>query len=201
MNSILKNFTRQAKNLVTIKNPQVEKERNQLLTKLHSLSLLGEDAKIEDVLSLTLKDVMERRLQTLVYRKNMAGSLKQSRQFIVHEHIALGDKTITAPSYLVHLEEENSISFAQNSVLSNAGHPERVATKVKKTGKKQKEENDKKEEKEKQEMAEKESKKEKEIKSEGKKSKKEEKVPTVHDLKKHKEDKKKQEKKSEVKKE
>jgi len=215
MNSILKNFTMQAKNLVTIKNPQVEKERNQLLMRLYSLGLLGKDAKIEEVLSLTLKDVMERRLQTLVYRKNMVGSLKQARQFIVHEHIALGDKTITAPSYLVHLEEENSISFAQNSVLSNASHPERAATKVKKTVKKtkEKETSDKKEiKKDTKEKVEKIVEKTKKL-AEGKEEtaadvikevEKEElkekggKVPTTHDLKKQKENKKKQEKKPEV---
>jgi small subunit ribosomal protein S4 len=136
MNSILKNFTTQAKNLVTVKNPQVERERKQLLTKLFSLGLLGKDAKIEDVLSLTLKDVMERRLQTLVYRKNLASSLKQAKQFIVHGHIALGDRTITAPSYLVLSEQENSIGFAKDSVLSNASHPERTAVKKEKKRKK-----------------------------------------------------------------
>ena len=78
MGSILKNFTRQAKNLITTGNPQVEIEKNQLLTKLSSLGLTDKDAKIEDVLSLTLKDIMERRLQTLVYRKNMASSINQA---------------------------------------------------------------------------------------------------------------------------
>ncbi len=137
MNSILKNFTTQAKNLITTKNPQVEKERNQLLTKLTSLGLIGKGAKIEDVLSLTLKDIMERRLQTLVYRKNMANSLKQSRQLIVHGHISLGDKTITVPSYLVPLDEEGNIQFAQNSVLTNSAHPTRAAIKEVERGKKQ----------------------------------------------------------------
>jgi small subunit ribosomal protein S4 len=215
MNTLLKNFTTQAKNLVTVKNPQVERERNQLLTKLFSLGLLGKDAKIEDVLSLTLKDVMERRLQTLVYRKNMAGSLKQARQFIVHEHIALGGKTITAPSYLVPLGEENTISFAQNSVLSSASHPERTAIKTEKTFKKLKkgkagnkkgrkeeikenitEKDTKKEKSEKatKEKAEKkESKPKKEAKAEEKADKgSKEKVPTTHELKKQKDDKKKQ---------
>ncbi len=192
MNTILKNFTAQAKNLVTVKNPQVGKERNQLLTKLFSLGLLGKDAKIEDVLSLTLKDVMERRLQTLVYRKNMASSLKQARQFIVHEHITLGDKIITAPSYLVLSGEEESIGFAKNSVLSNASHPGRVTIKKEKAGKKQKEKkaSDKKEEKtngkEKEEVKEKETKKEKGTKKEGKLKEKKAKVPTTHELKKQK---------------
>lgn len=139
MNSILKNFTKQAKNLVTIKNPQVEKERNQLLTKLFSLGLLSKNAKIDDVLSLTLKDILERRLQTLVCRKSLASSFKQARQFIVHEHISLGDKTITAPSYLVPLDEEGTIQFANNSVLFNASHPERLVVETRQKQKKAKE--------------------------------------------------------------
>ncbi len=135
MGSILKNFTHQAKNLVTAKNAQVEKEKNQLLAKLSSLGLMGNNAKIEDVLSLTLKDVMERRLQTLVYRKSIANSIRQARQFIVHEHISLGDKTVTAPSYLVPLAEENIIHFAQKSPFNNPENPTIAAIKAGKTGK------------------------------------------------------------------
>ena len=114
MSSMLKNFTRQANNLISADNAQVEKERDQLLSKLTSLGLLEKDSKVEDVLSLTVKDVLERRLQTLVFRKDIADSMNQARQFIVHEHISLGNKTITAPSYLVPLEEE-SIILSKNS--------------------------------------------------------------------------------------
>ena len=193
MNTILRNFTHQAKNLVTIKNPQIEKERSQLLTKLFSMGLLAKDTTLEDVLSLTLKDVMERRLQTLVYRKNMAGSLKQARQFIIHGHIALGEKTITAPSHLVLSKEENDLCFAQNSVLSNAGHPERAAIKTEKTGKKTKVE--KTSDEKRKYAGKKERKKETTIKPKEKKAK----VPATHALKKQKENKKEQEQKSEVK--
>ena len=139
MNSILKNFTRHAKNLTASKKPHVEEEKIQFLAKLSSLGLIGKDKKIEDVLSLTLKNTMERRLQTLVCRKNIASNLKQSRQFIVHGHISIGDKTITSPSYLVPLNEEGIIQFAQNSVFSNPDHPGRVAVNEKKKSEKAKE--------------------------------------------------------------
>ena len=126
MSSILKNFTIQAKNLITTKTTQSEKERSQLLKKLSSLGLINQNAKIEDVLSLTLKDVMERRLQTLLYRKHMARTIKQARQFIVHQQVAVGDKKITAPSYLVPLSQENSIQFAPGSAFIDTNHPERI---------------------------------------------------------------------------
>ena len=129
---MLKNFTRQANNLISADNAQVEKERDQLLSKLTSLGLLEKDSKVEDVLSLTVKDVLERRLQTLVFRKDIADSMNQARQFIVHEHISLGNKTITAPSYLVPLEEESIIQFAQGSVISDPIHPIRQSREDKK---------------------------------------------------------------------
>jgi len=146
MNTILKNFTSQAKNLIAAHTPQSEIERNQLLAKTSSLGLIEISAKIDDVLSLALKDIMERRLQTLVYRKNLAHSLKQARQFIIHEHISIGDKTITAPSYLVPLSEESNIKFSQGSVLVDVNHPERKIEE-KKTEKKVKEKPEKKQEK------------------------------------------------------
>lgn len=129
MNSQLKNFTKQAKKLITISSEQGEKERSQLLKKLASLGLIKTDARIEDVLGLTVNDIMERRLQTLVYRKNMARSLKQARQFITHQHISVADKKITAPSYLVPVAEENTIQFVVSSELANAEHPERAVAK------------------------------------------------------------------------
>jgi len=181
MNSILKNFTRQAKNLVTTKNPQVEKERNQLLTKLFSLGLLGKDANIGDILSLTLKDILERRLQTLVYRRNFAISIRQARQFIVHEHIFLGDKIITAPSYLVHSEEENSIQFAQGSAFSNANHPARAIVKREKSSEKSEEQKEKKTQ-----LDEKTKKKETKVEEKKVIQKEETEVPNAHDLKKQK---------------
>lgn len=126
MNTLLKGFTKQAKNLITTTGPQSEKETSQLLTKLSSLGLIGADAKLENVLGLTLKDVMERRLQTLVFKKHLARSMKQARQLIVHQHISIEGKKITAPSYLVPLSQETVIQFAQGSSLLDESHPERI---------------------------------------------------------------------------
>jgi len=195
MNSILKNFTRQAKNLITTKNIQVERERKQLLTKLYSLGLIGKDAKIEDVLSLTLKNIMERRLQTLVFRKNIVISIRQARQFIVHGHISIGDKTIAAPSYLVHSGEESGIQFSQSSIFSNPSHPGRVIVDEVKTRRNAKDKNQS----EKKEISREIKAKEKTSeKQKGEKGKAE--VPTAHGLKKNKESKTVSEKKQSIKK-
>ena len=41
--------------------------------------------------------------------------MKQARQFITHEHVAIGEKKITSPSYFVNVIEESKINFVVNS--------------------------------------------------------------------------------------
>jgi small subunit ribosomal protein S4 len=89
---------------------------------------LKSNSKLEDVLSISLKDVLERRLETLVYKKAYAKTMKQARQFISHEHISIGEKTITAPSYLVKVSEESLIGFNSNSPFIDTEHPTRKVT-------------------------------------------------------------------------
>ena len=73
----------------------------------------------------------------------MARSLRQARQFIIHQHITLGEKKITSPSYLVPLSEENIIQFSQGSSFSDSAHPERIVVQKKgsKNAKSKEEEN------------------------------------------------------------
>ncbi|MBT5271966.1 30S ribosomal protein S4 [Candidatus Woesearchaeota archaeon] len=125
MNSLLKNFSKQAKMSIITKTKQGELENQNLLKRLTKLGLIKSGGQIDDILSLTIRDICERRLQTLVVKKGFARSVKQARQFIVHRHIKLGDKKVTAPSYLVSTEEEAAMTFSENSNLANEEHPER----------------------------------------------------------------------------
>ncbi len=127
MKTFVKKAADEAKRLIPLTTKQAEKERRELLNKLIRYGLLKENATITDVLNLTVQDVAERRLQTLVYRKGLARSMKQARQFIVHKHIAIGDKVISSPSYLVKIDEEDLIQFSPRSKLSQEDHPERIA--------------------------------------------------------------------------
>ena len=117
MVSKLRDFSRQAKSLIASITPQGEKEKKQLLSKLDSLNMLPENANLDDVMGLTTKDIMERRLQTIVYRKGLAASSRQARQFIVHGHIMVGNKKITVPSYLVRKDEEGLVNFVPTSSI------------------------------------------------------------------------------------
>ncbi|MBW3022858.1 30S ribosomal protein S4 [Candidatus Woesearchaeota archaeon] len=127
MHSVARKIALQAKNLLAVKgNKQAEKEKELLMQKLVRLNLIGAGQPIDAALALSYKDILERRLQTLVYRKSLARSMSQARQFITHRHIKIGDKIITSPAYIVSSEEEPKIQFSQISTLADENHPERA---------------------------------------------------------------------------
>jgi len=111
MDFVLKKFLNRAKIIIGESTSQSELEKKQLLNRVYSMGLIKKDSNVEEVLNLTLKDILERRLQTLVHRKNIANTMLQARQFITHENIAIGNKKITSPSYLVSIEEEPHIKI------------------------------------------------------------------------------------------
>ena len=108
----LENYKNQVKKIIESKgSQQMLKEKEQLMAKLLNYGLITKTSKMEDILELTPKDLMDKRLQTVIYKKNLAKSLKQSRQFIAHGHVLIKGKKLTVPSYLVNLEEESKISL------------------------------------------------------------------------------------------
>ncbi len=124
--SLLRNFAKQAKNITALKSLQSEKEKDKLLEKLTKLNLLGKGLGLDQVLGLNIKNILERRLQTLVYKKGLAKTPVQARQFITHGHILIRDQKVNVPGYLVKQEEEHEIKFSEDSNLKNPEHPERV---------------------------------------------------------------------------
>jgi len=71
--------------------------------------LVKEGASLDDVLSLTVEDILGRRLQSIVFKKGMAGSPQQARQMIVHRRVSVGERLVTIPSYPVAREEEGRV--------------------------------------------------------------------------------------------
>jgi len=128
--TMLSKFRGIARSLLGKSPEEREKLEKQLLNKLHRLGILPEAAGLDDVLDLSIEDVLERRLQTLTFRKGFAKSVYQARQLIAHGHIAIEGKRIRSPSYLVSKEEENKIHYAFTSPLSDANHPLRRTVEV-----------------------------------------------------------------------
>src|SRR2546428_4200412 len=100
---------------------------HQYLTRLARLGILPESASVDNILDLNVKDLMERRLQTIVYRSGLARSIHQARQFVSHGHISIANEIVSVPSYIVKRDEESRIAFDQRSPLTNAQHPARAA--------------------------------------------------------------------------
>jgi small subunit ribosomal protein S4 len=123
--SFSKHVSNNAKRIIRGTDSKSEDERIALLKKSKRLALISESGVLNDILSITEEDILKRRLQTIVFNKGFARSIKQARQFIIHGHVMVGDSNITVPSYLVTKDEEEKITFKDRSSLSDEEHPER----------------------------------------------------------------------------
>ena len=95
------------------------REEPKLLTHLERQGLIQNSSpSLDDVLSLTIENVLERRLQTLVWRRGLARSPYQARQFVSHGHVSLNERRVTIPSYLVSPNEETTLKFVEGSNLA-----------------------------------------------------------------------------------
>ncbi len=128
--SVLRKYRKGARDLLALKSAGTEEEiferkRNELISSLQRAGLLGPEADIDDVLSLKVQAQLERRLQTLVYRKGLARSPKQARQLITHGHVAINGRRVSIPGYRVPRTEEAQIAYYGKSPFVADTHAER----------------------------------------------------------------------------
>lgn len=122
----LSNFRRQARNLLALPPSERQLSEQELVTKLARLGVLQEPS-LDNVLDLTLENVLERRLQTIVFRKGLAASMHHARQLVSHGHIALDNARVTTPARLISDGEEDRITYSAKSALNDESHPARIA--------------------------------------------------------------------------
>jgi len=115
MRTMIGNWRKLARESRTLSQEKAIEAQQELLKKLNRLGILGPEAEFEDILLLTVEDILKRRLQTLVFEKGLATTVYEARQKIVHKHIAIGEKLINSPSYIVKRDEEDLIRFAASS--------------------------------------------------------------------------------------
>jgi len=109
----LKKYRREARRLLSLTEEERKGDAQKILNKLAKMGVLGQGSALEDVLGLGAKDLLERRLQTVVVRKGLARTMSQSRQLITHGFISLEARRVETPSYLVFKEEESSLGYAK----------------------------------------------------------------------------------------
>ncbi|MBS3064371.1 MAG: 30S ribosomal protein S4 [DPANN group archaeon] len=102
----LRNWREQAKNIVSVVGLVKDKHKKILLDSLAKFGIVKQESDVEEILDLTMKDLLERRLQTVIYRKGFARTVKQARQFIVHNKVLVNGRKVNAPSYLVRVDDE-----------------------------------------------------------------------------------------------
>merc|ERR1719323_2460061 len=95
--------------------------------------LLESERKLDYVLGLTSSKIMERRLQTKVFRLGLAKSIHHARCLIRQRHIRVGKQLCNIPSFLVRLDSEKHIDFAITSPFGG-GRAGRVRRKKAKGG-------------------------------------------------------------------
>ena len=116
-------FRSTAKSLLALSAEEAAIQLKEMQTRLNRLGLLPITASLDDILGLSLEDILERRLQTIIVQKGLAHSMDQARQYIVHGHIAIAGTKVTSPSHIVLRKEEDEIRFAPSSPLANPDHP------------------------------------------------------------------------------
>ena len=118
VNVVLSKMRRVARTLLTL-NPSHQRRQIEgaaLLRRCHDYGFLAEDKdKLDYVLSLTVPDILERRLQTVVFKIGLAKSIHHARTLILQRHIAVGKQIVTTPSFIVRNESEGHIAFAEQS--------------------------------------------------------------------------------------
>lgn len=116
-----------AKNFNKTAQTKESQEAKNFINKLKVMGFLPVEAQsLDEVLDISLRNILDRRLSNILYTNKLARTPKQARQFIVHCHVSVDGRCVSSPSYLVSLAEEPLVGFINNSSLNNEQHPERV---------------------------------------------------------------------------
>jgi small subunit ribosomal protein S4 len=119
-----------ARSLISKTTEERSKMENEQLIKLKKLGILPETAVLDNVLDLTIEDILERRLQTIVFRKGLARTIFQSRQLITHGHVTIDGRRVTLPGYIVPKADEANVIYSPESAVAKEAHPLRVGLTV-----------------------------------------------------------------------
>ncbi len=123
----LSTIRKQARTLLAATEQVRLREERKLLDSLQRRGLVAEGATLDDILSLTVEDVLSRRLQMMVFKKGMALSPLHSRQLIVHGHVTIGERVITIPGYEVGHEEEGTVKLTAAKEAAPPSPPAEIA--------------------------------------------------------------------------
>lgn len=88
-------------------------EQKILFARLQKLGL--QVSSISDILGLDKTNYLDRRLQTIVFKKGISPTVKTARQMITHRKILVEGGVIDSPSYIVPIELEGKIELKKKT--------------------------------------------------------------------------------------
>jgi len=99
-----------------------KREKEEFLGSMQRKGLISEDADLDDVLQISVENMLDRRLQSQVYYKGLAPSMRAARNMIVHGHIVLGNQKMNVPGYHVLRNQEAEIAYHPSSNFNDPNH-------------------------------------------------------------------------------
>jgi len=102
---------RNVRELLSASGTESENVRERIIGRLTKLGIATQSTTLDNLLDLKENNILDRRLQTVVFRRGMARSAKQARQITVHGFIAINGRRVNRPGYMVDVEAEKGISY------------------------------------------------------------------------------------------
>lgn len=136
VNLTLAKVRKTARTLLTLPSDSEKRilEGGALLRRLQRLGILEKDQnKLDYVLGLKIENFLDRRLQTILFKLGLAKSVHEARALIYQKHIAVGNQTVSVPSFVVRVESEKQIGLSVNSPLVEGNKGGRVKRKKSKS--------------------------------------------------------------------
>jgi len=121
-----------ARKLLTLddKDPKRIFEGDALLRRMVRYGLLSEGEKsLDDILRLSTRKFLDRRLQTVAKERKFAQTIHQARVMIKQRHMAVNGQLVDVPSFMMRTDSEGGIDFSLRSAI---GHEDRHGRKTKK---------------------------------------------------------------------
>ena len=116
--TILRELKHRARSLLSMPAEQRAKLETEFKARLFKAGFIPEqDIPLDAVLSLDVRAILDRRLQTIVYRKGFARTIYEARQLVTHGHIAVDGRVVKSPGYLVPRDLEDRVTYAITSPI------------------------------------------------------------------------------------
>jgi small subunit ribosomal protein S4 len=106
--TVLRKMRREARRLLAEEGTGVELRKKDLMKRLERF-FLSKDSSLEELLNLDVSSVLDRRLESVVFRKGLARTILEARQSVVHGHIMVNGRKCSSPSMLVSFKDEGLV--------------------------------------------------------------------------------------------